>query len=102
MDVQTGSSLSIDATGTWKVDQESSTIEVTADGFVGYKQPGTELETADFGSLIGRIGENGAPFFVGSDFDDPHPAAGRLYLQINDIPGSLDDNSGELELRIDT
>jgi hypothetical protein len=36
-------------------------------------------------SLIGKIGENGSPFFIGSDLSLKAAASGRLYLAINHI-----------------
>lgn len=92
VEVKSGERLIITATGTWKVDSLPATIEVTADGY-GEPFGGTPLD-ASFASLIGRIGDNGAPFFVGSDFNQPSSGSGRLYLQINDAVVS--DNVGEL------
>ncbi len=40
------------------------------------------------GSLVGRIGEKGAPFFVGQRFSGKGAAAGKLYLAIVPLPGS--------------
>jgi len=48
--------------------------------------------------LIGKIGESGTPYFVGSEhFSDTHPA-GRLYLGINDF--DLSDNTGSFTAAI--
>jgi Secretion system C-terminal sorting domain len=52
-------------------------------------------------SLIGKIGVNGTPFYVGERCILQASASnltGQLYLQINDT--SLDDNSGEWEVSI--
>jgi hypothetical protein len=43
-------------------------------------------------SLIGKIGENGTPFEVGTSLDITAAAAGELYLGVND--NYLPDNSG--------
>lgn len=49
-------------------------------------------------SLIGRIGSGGQPFYVGERLDLSAPAAGRLYLGVNDFDFS--DNSGSWSARI--
>ncbi len=49
--------------------------------------------TAPVGALIGRVGNNGKPFGIGSQSQPlPMPAAGRLYLGVND--NEIGDNSG--------
>jgi hypothetical protein len=53
-------------------------------------------------SLIGRIG-SGAPFLVGSDSSYTAPAAGELYLGVNDESlASFNDNSGAWTVVITT
>lgn len=44
-------------------------------------------------ALVGRIGESGTPFFVGSSFDQPASASGYLYLSYNDGV-NFNDNNG--------
>jgi hypothetical protein len=51
------------------------------------------LKTDNHAGLIGRIGETGVPFAVGSDFSSGRLPAGRLYLGINDI--GLENNHGQ-------
>lgn len=48
--------------------------------------------------LIGRIGESGTPFFVGSEYYGDAHAAGRLYLGINDF--DVSDNNGSFTAEI--
>jgi hypothetical protein len=50
------------------------------------------------GALVGRIGPNGQPFGIGSGVSVPMPAAGQLFLGIND--DGLDDNQGEFRVDI--
>ena len=50
------------------------------------------------GALIGRIGPNGQPFAIGSGVSVPMPAAGQLFLGIND--DGMDDNQGEYRVDI--
>ena len=49
------------------------------------------------GALIGRIG-NGAPFGIGNQTTLVTPAAGQLFLGVND--GDLNDNTGEFRVEI--
>jgi hypothetical protein len=48
--------------------------------------------------LIGRIGEDGAPFVIGRAFDGLAPRSGRLWLGLNDdyLPG----NEGQFEVTV--
>jgi hypothetical protein len=38
------------------------------------------------GALVGRIGDNGTPFFIGANYKMPRPTAGRLFLRIAPSP----------------
>jgi hypothetical protein len=51
-----------------------------------------QCSTAYKGALIGRIGENGIPFAVGSNFKEIVNQSGLLYLGINDQRPDLGDN----------
>jgi alpha-tubulin suppressor-like RCC1 family protein len=96
--VEAGETWTIDAAGQWKVNKEDS-YSTDANGFDNYTVQGTALETANLGSLIGRIGLNGTPFFVGMHFEQVIEESGTLYLQMNDTPGyGMADNEGELEI----
>ena len=48
--------------------------------------------------MIGRIGEAGAPFLVGSELSSTADTEGRLFLGINDI--DVENNSGEFTATI--
>jgi hypothetical protein len=50
------------------------------------------------GLLIGRIGQNGAPFWVGKGTTVQAQEAGDLYLRIND--DILSDNDGWVETQV--
>ncbi len=56
------------------------------------------LEDANHASLIGRIGETGAPFLVGSGLATTADTEGRLLLGINDT--GVDNNAGEFTATI--
>ena len=51
------------------------------------------VEEANHSSLIGRIGQDGAPFPVGSRSQSKAAADGRLFLGINDV--DVANNGGE-------
>ncbi len=57
----------------------------------GRRATGAPLPDALAGALIGRVG-NGAPFGIGNQTNVPMPAAGELFLGVND--DELADNSG--------
>lgn len=51
------------------------------------------------GSLLGRVGETGEPFYVGAKFSGFVQAPGLLYLRIND--DLLGDNQGEMRVTVE-
>lgn len=51
------------------------------------------------GCLIGKIGEDGDPFYIGAAYRGFADRAGTLYLQIND--DILSDNAGYVEVQVD-
>ena len=50
------------------------------------------------GALIGRIGEDGEPFYVGDSLDFRARRAGRLFLRIDD--DILSDNEGHVTVEV--
>lgn len=52
----------------------------------------------DHGGLIGRIGEGGVPFAIGSRQSGTVADAGRLYLQVNDV--GLFNNGGQFNVDV--
>jgi hypothetical protein len=97
IDVRPGQELSFAATGEvrWGPNRR--------DGAAGERNsprnPGRPMPGRNAAALIGRIGQNGDPFFIG---DDRAPirirGGGRLFVGIND--DVLQDNSGSLRLTI--
>ncbi len=47
-----------------------------------------------YGTLIGKIGENGTPFRIGAENKFPVTTSGNLFLAINDDEPYMEDNSG--------
>lgn len=101
IEIDAGEHVLITATGTWKNDGKPETYAVTADGFETYKNAGACIPDANFASLIGRIGSDGTPFFVGSNFDQMATNSGKLFLQMNDVEGLFGDNVGELNVTVE-
>ena len=64
----------------------------------GRKATNAPLPNVPAGALIGRIGANGQPFGIGSGVQVPMPAAGQLFLGIND--DGFEDNQGEYRVDI--
>ncbi len=60
--------------------------------------PASVLGCANHVALIGRIGADGSPFRVGSDYSRPVGRSGRLFLRVNDA--SQENNGGELSASV--
>ncbi len=66
-------------------------------GAPGERLADNPVPSATTGTLIGRVG-NGQPFAIGSQTSVQMPAAGQLFLGVNDT--HLDDNDGSFQVRI--
>lgn len=93
--LQAGQHFRVQASGLW-----SNTGRPAKDpnGFEGFFHPGSLLPSANFASLIGRVG--GVMFPVGESFAGTSPAGGTLFLSINDLPDTFADNQGTLAVSI--
>ncbi len=91
IDVAAGDRVAISATGTIFHDSSGSTGPNGVAERRDLRQFNV-IESENHGALIGRIGDGGAPFAVGSDFSSASLAPGRLFLGVNDR--GLDNNSG--------
>ncbi len=103
--VNSTDTITINARGTicfHRADCEGTTVG--PNGFDGDCSFDTECQNQPFnppnvhGCLIGKIGENGTPFFVGEIFSTIAGLNGKLYLGIND--GNVSDNEGYFEAKI--
>lgn len=95
VDLATGQSLEITASGLWST---AGAPALGPGGAARSRQRGLTVPSAPLGALVARVG--GATFAVGERFAGPSPAAGRLYLAINDAPGAFGDNQGALAVTI--
>jgi hypothetical protein len=97
--VAIGDELKIQATGT--IQYSPVAQDLSEPGGVPGKAPTPKapLPQIFIGALIGRIGSDTAPFFVGASMGPLRsPRAGRLYLRVND--DILNDNRGEFRASI--
>jgi hypothetical protein len=95
--VQRGQTIALNTTGEVRLSSDPNDVAVPAGARSGRHAPGAPLPNALAGALIGRIG-NAAPFGIGNQQSVSAPAAGRLYLMVND--DNLDDNAGEFGVTI--
>src|SRR6266496_4963102 len=71
---------------------------VSARGFDGVRLPNSRLPDAPLAALIGHV--RNSIFLVRFDYQIQMPAAGRLYLGMNDVPGTYSDNLGNVSVSI--
>ncbi|MGH9265069.1 MAG: DUF4239 domain-containing protein [Acidimicrobiales bacterium] len=97
IDVAVGDRVAIGATGTIFHDANGSTGPNGVAERRDLRQFNV-METENHGALIGRTGQSGPPFAVGSDFSSSSLAPGRLFLGINDV--GLDNNRGSFTVTV--
>lgn len=95
--VRRGEVLQLNTTGEVQLSTDSADVATPAGARSGRLAPGAPMPTAIAGALIGRIG-NGRPFGVGNLTTLQAPAAGQLFLGIND--DNVNDNQGGFRVQI--
>lgn len=95
--VRRGEVLTFNTTGEIQLSTAGDDIAAPAGAKSGRFTAGAPMPSALAGALIGRIG-NGQAFGIGNLTTVAMPAAGQLFLGIND--DHLDDNSGEFRVEI--
>jgi hypothetical protein len=105
--VATGDQLQIAAEGRWAAvsgQQATAFVRTNDTGPDGYPETagseGLLLASANRGALIGRIGQNGAPFLIGSAYRGEARGDGVLFVSMNEPAQLFGDNAGRLALRI--
>jgi hypothetical protein len=93
--VRRGEPLSINASGEIKIGGPGNPSASPAGA--GATNAGNPAPSAPTGALIARIG-SGAPFLVGTQTQIQAPAAGQLFLGIND--SYLQDNEGTFQVQV--
>jgi len=96
--VRKGEVLGINATGEVQLSTDTNDIATPFGSKSGRKATNAPVPNAPAGALIGRIGANGQPFAIGSGVQVPMPAAGQLFLGVND--DGYEDNQGEFRVDI--
>lgn len=95
--VRRGETLTFNTTGQVQLSTDTNNVASAAGSNSGQYASGAPLPRALAGALIGRIG-NGQPFAVGNQTSIQAPAAGQLFLGVND--DNLSDNQGEFRVEI--
>jgi hypothetical protein len=97
LDVASGQTLSVDATGkVWA----SKTLSYGPEGEPNRPdwQKYSVIAEAPHLGLIAKIGEDGGPFFLGRSYQARLTGAGRLYLGVNDKDAA--NNKGEFTVTV--
>lgn len=97
VDLERGEMFSVLASGT--IDFGSASTDPEGYGPDTYDQYNV-VPCADHAGLVGRIGQDGEPFFLGAEAVSVATRAGRLYLGVNDK--NIGDNSGSYAVRLTT
>jgi hypothetical protein len=98
MTVRKGETLNFNATGEVQLSGDANDIASAYGAKSGRKAANSPLPNVLAGALIGRIGTNGQPFPIGTGVPVTMPAAGQLFLGIND--DGFEDNVGEFRVEI--
>ncbi len=95
--VRRGETLSFNTSGEVRLSGDANDVATSAGSKSGRKATSAPLPTELAGALIARIG-TGQPFAIGNLPTVQMPAAGQLFLGVND--DGFDDNQGEFRVEI--
>jgi hypothetical protein len=95
--VRRGDWVTFNTTGEIRIGGEGNPTVGAAGVSSGARAPDSPLADGSAGALIARIG-NGTPFLVGNQSRVQMPAAGLLFLGVND--GHLQDNDGSFQVQV--
>ncbi len=96
--VRAGQGMYFRASGAVRLSADPNDEATPAGAKGGRTASAAPVADAAVGALIGRIGTDGRPFFIGDQTEVTMPAAGLLYLSVND--DYLVDNAGEFLVRL--
>jgi hypothetical protein len=96
--VRRGEMVRFNTTGEVQLSGSADDVATPAGSKSGRHAVNAQLPNALAGTLIGRIGPNGRPFEIGSGSSVTVPAAGQLFLGVND--DGFEDNQGEFRVEI--
>ena len=94
--VRRGEWVSFNGSGEIHIGSEGNPA-IGVSGLAGVLAPGAPVANGASGALIGRVG-NSAPFLIGNQSRMQMPAAGQLFLGVND--GNLPDNTGSFQVQV--
>jgi hypothetical protein len=98
MSVKKDEPLSFNANGEIQLSADASDVATPFGSKSGRKAPRSPLPNVLAGALIGRIGNTGQPFAIGSGVTIKMPGDGYLFLGVND--DGFEDNVGEFRVDI--
>jgi hypothetical protein len=98
VDVRSGAAFLVSITATGSSTNAAGGHLVGPAGYGSLLLPNAVAPDLPFGSLIGRL--NGRIFEIGEQLGKRPPDSGRLYLAMNDVPGTYGDNSGQVTVVI--
>ena len=96
--VENGKTFSVITTGLIRICCGSSPLDMGPDGVAPSNVSGFPAPSLPAYSLIGKIGQTGTPFFIGSSYTGNITTSGKLYLIVNDNDHS--DNTGSFTANI--
>jgi hypothetical protein len=96
--VRQGERIRFQTTGQIQLSNDPKDIAASAGSLITRKAANAPLPGNLAGALIGRIGAAGQPFAIGDQTEVAMPAAGQLFLGIND--DVVNDNRGEFRVEI--
>jgi hypothetical protein len=96
--VRKGETLNFNATGEIQLSTDPNDIASAYGAKSGRKASNSPLPNVLAGALIGKVGANGQPFPIGTGVPVTMPAAGQLFLGIND--DGFEDNAGEFRVDV--
>jgi hypothetical protein len=96
--VRSGDRLSFSTSGEIQLSTDNNDIAGSAGAKSKRMAPNAPLPNAYAGALIAKVGENGRVFPIGDQASVTMPAAGQLFLGIND--DDTNDNQGEFRVKI--
>jgi hypothetical protein len=108
INVRAGATLRISAQGIWSATTPVQSVtavlrdtEATANGYDNMPAGrGAPMPNVNRAALIGRIGENGAPFLIGAAYRGRADADGMVFVTMNEPANEMANNQGRLAISI--
>jgi len=96
--VRKGETITFNTNGEVQLSASSDDIATATGSKSGRRATNAPVPSVPAGVLVGKIGTNGEPFGIGNLTSVTMPAAGQLFLGVND--DGFDDNQGEFRVEI--